>query len=123
MIQPLDVGWNRQYKHFIREMYNHVRLYDLDFNLAQRNNIIKMNSLAYNQLSSSKFIPMNLHAWYQSGYLKTNPGSFQNVNEVCFSFSEARCCQPNCTNAPFVQCSFCSKVICFFHFYDSYHKH
>ena len=73
MIQPLDVGWNRQYKHFIREMYNHVRLYDLDFNLARRNNIIKMNSLAYNQLSSSKFIPMNLHAWHQSGYLKTKP--------------------------------------------------
>ena len=62
MIQPLDVGWNRQYKHFIREMYNHVHLHDLNFNLAQRNNIIKLNSLAYNQLSSSKFIPMNLRA-------------------------------------------------------------
>jgi len=123
MIQPLDVGWNRQYKHFIREIYNHVRLYDLDFSLAQRNNIIKMNSLAYNQLSSPKFIPMNLYAWYQSGYLKSNPGSFQNVKEVCFSFSEARCCQPNCRNAPFLKCSFCSKVMCFLHFYDIYHKH
>ena len=91
MIQPLDEGWSRQYKHFIQEIYNYVLLYDLDFSLAQRINIIKMNSLAYNQLPSPKFIPMNRYACYQSGYLKSNPGSFQNINEVCFSFSEAPC--------------------------------
>ena len=39
MIQPLDVVWNRQYKYFIRQMYDHVRLHDLNVSLAQRNNI------------------------------------------------------------------------------------
>jgi hypothetical protein len=123
MIQPLDVGWNRQYKYFIRESYNHVRLYDLDCNLAQRNNIIKMNSLAYNQMTSPKFIPMVRYAWYQASYLQTNPGPFQNTKEICFSFDETLCSEKDCEKSPFVKCSFCSKVLCFSDFFDKYHMH
>ena len=123
MIQPLDVGWNRQYKYFVRQIYNHVRLYNLDINVAQRNNIIKLNSLAYNQMTSPKFITMVQYAWYQSGYLKQNPGSFQSTQQVCFSFDEHCCCTANCKNTPFVRCSFCSDVLCFSHFYNDYHIH
>jgi len=56
MIQPCDVYYNRQYKYLVRKMYHHVRLYDMDIHLAQRNNIIKLNSLVYNQLSSQKIL-------------------------------------------------------------------
>ncbi|CAF1229782.1 unnamed protein product [Didymodactylos carnosus] len=44
MIQPLDITFNRQYKHIIRTIYDHVRLYDINCNLSQRNNIIKLTS-------------------------------------------------------------------------------
>lgn len=47
MIQPLDLTFNRQYKRLIRTIYDHVRLYDIDCNLSQRNNIIKRTSLCY----------------------------------------------------------------------------
>ena len=58
MIQPCDVYYNRQYKYLVRKMYHHVRLYDLNIHLAQRNNTLKLNSLFYNQLSSPKFYSM-----------------------------------------------------------------
>jgi hypothetical protein len=124
MIQPCDVYYNRQFKHIVRQMYDHVRLYELDVNLAQRNNIIKMNSLAYNQLSSPKFNSMIRYAWYQSGYMKQNPGTFENVKEICFSFDDSRCHIHRCKDfTPFIKCSYCSKVLCFKHFFEMYHFH
>lgn len=123
LIKPLDVGWNRLYKYFVRQMYDHVCLYNMDVNLAHGNNIIKMNSLAYNQMTSLKFRAMGRYAWYQSGYLENNPGPFQNTKELCFSFNDHRCSKSRCEVMPFVKCSFCAKVLCFSHFFDSYHKH
>ncbi|CAF3433201.1 unnamed protein product [Rotaria sp. Silwood2] len=34
MTQPLDITYNRQYKHIVRTIYDHVRLYDIDCNLS-----------------------------------------------------------------------------------------
>jgi hypothetical protein len=62
MIQPLDITFNRQYKHIIRTIYDHVRLYDINCNLSQRNNIIKLTSLCYNQICSKK---IHTNAWIQ----------------------------------------------------------
>ena len=63
MIQPCDVYYNRQYKYLIQKMYHHVRLYDLNIHLAQRNNIIKLNLFVYNQLSSPNFYSMTQYSW------------------------------------------------------------
>ncbi len=124
MIQPCDVYYNRQYKYIIRQIYGFARLYDLDINLAQRNNIIKMNSLAYNQLSSPKFNLMIRYSWYESGYIKQNPGIFKNVKEVCFSFKDSHCQIQQCGDSlPFIMCSHYSKVLCFEHFFILYHFH
>ena len=62
MIQPLDVYFNRQYKMIGRKLYEYVRLHCIDINLAQRNNIIKINSLMHNQLSSKEFNAMIKYA-------------------------------------------------------------
>lgn len=124
LIQPCDVYYNRQYKYLIRQTYDYVRLYDLEINLSQRNNIIKMNSLVYNQLSSPRFNLMLKYAWYQSGYLKQNPGVFENVKEVCFSFKESYCQMQQCDDSlPFIKCSHCNIVLCFEHFFIRYHFH
>lgn len=124
MIQPCDVYYNRQYKYIIRQIFGFARLYDLDVNLAQRNNVIKMNSLAYNQLSSKKFNLMIRYSWYESGYIKQNPGVFQNVKEVCFSFKDSLCQIQKCSDSiPFIKCSHCNDVLCFEHFFILYHFH
>jgi hypothetical protein len=83
-----------------------------------------MNSLAYNQLSSSKSNLMIRYSWYESGYIKQNPGVFKNVKEVCFSFKDSHCQIQQCSDSlPFIKCSHCSKVLCFEHFFILYHFH
>ena len=91
MVPLCDVYYSRQCEYLVRKMYHHVRLYDLNIHLTQRNNIIKLNSLVYNQLSSPKFYSMLQYSWFQSGYSMTNPGAFENVKEACFSFDDNHC--------------------------------
>jgi hypothetical protein len=71
-------------KIFIKRLYHHVALEQIDINLWERNNIIKLISLAHNQLSSPAFNKMIQYSRYCSGYSKVNPSPFQNVLEVCF---------------------------------------
>lgn len=123
MIQPLDVYFNRQYKVIARKLYDYVRLHDLDINLANRNNIIKMNSLIYNQLSSKLFNPMIRYAWYQSGYLENDPGTFRNVKEICFTLENDSCSMEKCSQLTFILCSWCQKSLCIHHFFIDYHIH
>ncbi len=123
MIQPLDITFNRQYKHIVRTIYDHVRLYDIDCNLSHRNNIIKLTSLCYNQMCSKQFIPMHRYSWFQGGYLEKSPGSHQNVEELCFRFQDYGCHENQCNNIPLIQCRFCEKVLCFYHFFVLYHIH
>ncbi|CAF1541711.1 unnamed protein product, partial [Rotaria sp. Silwood1] len=80
-IQPLDVYFNRQYKLILRRIFNHVRLDDIHINLAERNNVIKLHSLVHSQMKSKAFESMIKYAWHRSGYLKTDPGPFQNVKD------------------------------------------
>ncbi|CAF3825931.1 unnamed protein product [Rotaria magnacalcarata] len=46
-IQPLDIYYNRQYKMIPRRVYDHVRVGEIDINLAERNNIIKLQPLVH----------------------------------------------------------------------------
>lgn len=117
MIQPLDITFNRQYKHIVRTIFDHVRLQNIDCNLSERNNIIKLTSLSYNQLCSKKFSMMNRYSWFKGGYLENNPGSYQNVEETCFRFQDCSCHELHCNNISLIQCSFCEKVLCFYHFF------
>ena len=123
MIQPLDVYFNRQYKLITRKMYDYVRLYGIEINLSQRNNIIRMNSLIYNQLSSKLFTRMIQYAWFQSGYLQADPGSFRNVKEVYFTFQNISCNVNNCNETTFICCSWCDNSLFFNHFFIDYHFH
>lgn len=124
-IQPLDRYFNRQMKILIKRLYHHVAIEQIDINLWERNNIIKLTSLVYNQLSSSKFNKMIQYSWYCSGYSKVNPSPFQNVLEVCFprTASIELCDKKTCIEACMITCSICSKKLCFDHFFVQYHFH
>ena len=122
-IQPLDVYFNRQWKVVARRIFDHVQLDDIAINLSQRNNIIHVNSLIHNQLSSPLFVPMIKYAWFESGYLDQNPDAFKSVNEICFTIDATVCQFATCGLSPFIQCSHCCKVLCFEHFFEVYHFH
>lgn len=122
-IQPLDVFFNRQMKVIPRRVYDHVMLDELDINMSERNNIIRLTSLNHNQLSAEPFRRMIQYAWYVSNYTDTHPGPFKTVVEVCFSLEVAMCVVPSCDATPFICCSWCRKSLCFNHFFVNYHFH
>ncbi|CAF1080655.1 unnamed protein product [Adineta ricciae] len=104
-IQPLDVFFNRQMKVIPRRIYDRVMLDELDINMSDRNNIIRLTSLNHNQLLSERFRRMIQYAWYASGYTDTHPGPFETVADVCFSLDVATCVVPTCDAGPFICCS------------------
>ncbi|CAF0921229.1 unnamed protein product [Adineta steineri] len=104
-IQPLDVYYNRQHKNIVRRMYDHVRLDGIDVNLSERNNLIKLQSLVHSQMCSKLFQPMVKFAWFKSGFLKQDPGPFQNVKEICFAFRTDTCHKRSCIKGPMIRCS------------------
>ncbi len=46
-----------------RKFFERVLLDNIDLNLKQRNNTIKLHSLIHHQLSSQRFRPMIRYAW------------------------------------------------------------
>ena len=50
-LQPLDCYFNGQIKSFLRARYHCVALDELDIDLHERNNIIRLISRMHNQLS------------------------------------------------------------------------
>jgi hypothetical protein len=123
IIQPLDVFFNRQWKVIVRKVYERVLLDEIDIHLAQRNNIIYLQSLIHNQLSSPVFTPMIRYAWFKCGYTDVNPGSFQTVIEVCFKLKQDHCDTYSCDQFSFIRCSYCNKILCLQCFFLNYHTH
>ncbi|XP_046744322.1 uncharacterized protein LOC124410191 isoform X2 [Diprion similis] len=119
-IQPLDVFGFRIWKNFVRHFSDIVILSGSDINLHLRNNIIKLQSLVHNQLSSPRYINMLKYAWYKSGYIEKTPPEF--INLVTFGFgdnSEPRC--HICGDLAVITCSWCKKPLCLKHFFEEYH--
>ena len=122
-IQPLDVFFNHEYKVIARRVYDRVILDDIDIQMAQRSNLIRLHSLIHNQISAPIFALMIRYAWYKSGYLDNHPGQFQTVTDVCFKFKQPYCDTSSCDSFSFIRCSYCSKILCFDHFFVEYHMH
>ena len=68
-IQPLDVYGFRVWKNYVRRFSDDVLLYEEDINLHLRNNIIKLQSLIHNQLSSSRYTNLFQYSWYKIGFV------------------------------------------------------
>lgn len=121
-IQPLDVYGFRIWKNFVRHFSDTVILLNYDINLHLRNNIIKLQSLVHNQLSSPRYIDLFKYSWYKSGYIDGRPDEFE--NPVSFSFGdscETNCEIEGCKNVAIIRCGWCKKSLCFKHFFDDYH--
>lgn len=121
-IQPLDVFGFRVWKNFVRHFSDSVILLDYDINLHLRNNLIKLQSLTHNQLSSPRYIDLFRYSWFKSGYTETRPEKFANPVEFSFGDScKAHCDIEGCNNVAIIRCSWCQKALCFKHFFDEYH--
>lgn len=118
MCQPLDTTFNRQQKYVVRRIYNEATIKGID--LTDRNSILKIQSLVHYLLTAEVFAPMIRHSWMSAGLLDSEE-TFENTQEVCFSFTQATCEDQNCPGKSFIQCSHCSKVLCFPCFFYKFH--
>jgi len=122
MVQPLDVFGFRIWKQFVRFFNDLVLLHDLKINIHLRNNLLKIQSIAHNQLSSPQFYSMWKYSWYKCGYVDSKPNSFVNPVEYCFKdgFSDYACdvCEDVCVVA---RCAWCTKTFCIGHFFETMH--
>jgi len=122
-IQPLDRYFFRQYKILRKRIWERLQLDGLSEDFHKRENIVKMHSVIHNQFSSPKFEDMIKHAWSDCGYMEKSNRKFQNVLEVCFpppTNDNILCEMPNCSEAIFIRCSYCSIYICINHFYKEH---
>ncbi|XP_076544512.1 LOW QUALITY PROTEIN: uncharacterized protein LOC143305331 [Osmia lignaria lignaria] len=83
-LQPLDIFGFRIWKNFVETFSDQVILLNHDVILHQRNNIIKLQSLVHNQLSSPRFQNLFKHSWYKSGYMiEERPERYENPVDYC----------------------------------------
>ena len=91
-VQPLDVYGFRIWRNYVRHFYDSVILLDYELNLHIRNNIIKLQSLVHNQLSSPRYHSLFKYSWFKSGYVAEKPGEFENPVDFSFkTFSNTLC--------------------------------
>ena len=95
-------------------------MYDVDVQLRQRNNTIKLISLVHNQFCSERFRGMICYSWYACGYCHEKPATFQTPVEFCFDQSSASSCDL-CTTSQFITCGWCKAELCINHFLLQHH--
>lgn len=121
-IQPLDVYGFRVWKNFAKTFSDTVLLLENDINLYQRNNIIKLQSLIHNQLSSPRYQNLFRYSWFKSGYTNERPQEFENPVKFSFQdFSKTTCDIEDCHEIAVIRCSWCKMSLCLKHFFHEYH--
>ena len=111
----------RIWKNFVRHFSDSVILMNSDVNLHLRNNIIKLQSLVHNQLSSPRYINIFKQGRFKSNYIDKKPENFDNPVEFGFGGSQPHCEIPGCKNVAIIKCSWCQKSLCLNHFFNEYH--
>jgi hypothetical protein len=123
MIQPLDVFYYRQLKYFIKRLYSTVYVNNLQFNLRSRNGIVRLQSLAHNQLSAPIFKEMIKYSWIKSGYSDEQYERFETMKDVCFGDVIGKPCQYlGCYAFAVMKCSHFFDY-CFQHVFNPIHLH
>ncbi|XP_026673599.1 uncharacterized protein LOC113464962 [Ceratina calcarata] len=120
LVQPLDVYGFRIWKNFARKLSDLAINLSIDINLFSRNNIIMLQSLIHNQLSSPRYRNLFKYAWYRCGYTNIRPTEFENPVQFCFTNIDVIKCSL-CNDVVALRCSWCRNHLCFKHYFQEYH--
>jgi len=78
-------------KILLKDFSDTVLLLESNINLDERNNIIKLQSLIHNQLSSPRYHNLFKYLWFKSDYTNERPEKFENLIEFSFNKSSTIC--------------------------------
>ncbi|CAI5442210.1 unnamed protein product [Caenorhabditis angaria] len=94
-----------------------------DFIPHRRDNLLKVLSLIYSQLSHPILRQWRLYAWHAGGYETNHPAHFETPFNLLFPMDVNQTCYINgCTNSTFIKCLYCDQFYCFHDFVVCYHK-
>ena len=109
-VQPLDVYGFRIWKNYVRHFLDSVILLENDLNLHIRNNIIKLQSLVHNQLSSPRYHSLFKYSWFKSCCVAEKPGEFENPVDYSFkTFSNTLWEISGLQKIAAIRCTWCKK--------------
>ena len=132
LIQPLDLFFNRQFKHFVRKFQDRIRVESIGLRLSKRNNILKLYSLTVHQFQAECFVDMIKYSFFKAGYILERPPRFETPATVCFPRTFQNCQKDiegeQCNALFFIRCARCQMYLCLEHFFalntnDSSHMH
>lgn len=122
-LQPLDVGFNRQYKIFVTRLMNAAYHERKVAEITSREGHINVHSLIWNQFGSPAYRDMIRRAWHNTDpefnvtELSRQPVAV--VRDIQFSFPPGSQCQHAGHSRPaFIRCSHCGKLLCLQHFLE-----
>lgn len=114
-LQPLDVGFMRQYKIFVNRVAHQALFDNMIKDISTREGIVNMHSLIWNQFNSPAYDAMHRWCWHKTdlNYNETERGELPlMVRAIQFAFVEPTCSHENCQCEPFIRCSHCGRVLC-----------
>lgn len=123
-LQPLDVGFNRQYKKFFKRIVELALHQGRMAEMTTRESVINLHSLIYNQFQAPVYRDMIRYAWHNTDRSYTDAELDQArvpprmVQDIQFEFDQSKLCEHNCSNYAVVKCSYCGKLLCLRHFLE-----
>ncbi len=100
--QPLDVGYNKFLKYFIKRIKGFMDIEEINIDISSRKSVIKLYSLAYDELNSIQFQPLIRNAWLKAGNDVYNIEIYQNVRDIYFNNVIDFCLNEGCINDAFI---------------------
>ena len=121
LIQPLDLFFNRQFKHFVRKFQDRIRVQRVALRLSKRDNILKLYSLTMHQFQAECFVDMIKYSFFKAGYILERPPRFETPATVCFPRIFENCQKyiegEQCNALFFIRCARCQMYLCLEHFF------
>jgi hypothetical protein len=119
--QPLDVGFNHEWKKYFRILTTRIRRQQPEFKLSYWKNLGLLLSLTLKQFSAPRFTDFLKYAFHKSHYYRDRPAPFETPSGFCFrSFEIGSKCQ--CGKLCFIRCAYCLNYLCYDHYITAIHN-
>jgi hypothetical protein len=93
----------------------------VQFQLFQRDSIVKMQPFIHFQFRSPKFRDLNRYSRCATQYVDVRPQAFTTPAQFCLLRTNQACEQKECGEKSLIRCSWCKLNMCFEHAIDASH--
>ena len=119
LLQPLDLYCFRMWKDFAKRLSRACTMHG--YRVERRDDILRLQSLVYNQFQHEDFRSMWLCGWRMAGF-EVPSVPFPSLGETLFHVNDT-CDAADCQNISFIRCIYCKKTLCVKCFFIDYHVH